>query len=90
VQTGFDALREARHSPDVEKVYGFGFLPDLTRGRRDVKRLTGESFVPVLVLDHGELVTSSADIVAWAQANPADATRRRQQPHASVTNRGAG
>ena len=60
----------------MEKVYGFGFLPDITRGRREVTRLTGESFVPVLVLDQGEVVTRSDDIVAWAKANPAHAAHR--------------
>ena len=68
-------MREAGHSPHVEKVYGFGFLPDVTRGSREVKRLSGESFVPVLVLDDGEVVTRSDDIVAWAQANPAHPAR---------------
>jgi glutathione S-transferase len=45
-------------------------LPDFTRGRREVKRLTGESFVPVLVLDDGEVIKDSKEIAAWAQANP--------------------
>jgi len=67
----FDALNEAGHSPDVEKVYGLGFLPDLTSGRKEVKRLTGESYVPVLVLDDGEVIKDSKNIVAWAQDNPA-------------------
>jgi hypothetical protein len=67
-----DALHEAGHSPDVQRVYSFGFLPDLTSGRREVKRLTGESYVPVLVLAGGDVVKGSDDIVAWARANPAD------------------
>jgi glutathione S-transferase len=50
----------------VVKVYGFGQLPDITKGRKEVKRLTGQSFVPVLVLDDGQLVTGSNDIVEWA------------------------
>jgi hypothetical protein len=45
--------------------------PDVTRGRKDVRRLTGESFVPVLVLDDGTVIKDSNDIVAWARANPA-------------------
>ena len=69
----FDALREGGHSPQVRKVYSLGFLPDLTRGRREVRRLTGQSYVPVLVLTSGEIVTGSDQIVAWARANPADA-----------------
>ena len=65
----YDALRDAGHAPDVARVYGFAALPDITRGRRAVKRLTGASFVPVLALDGGEVVQGSDDIVAWARAN---------------------
>ena len=66
-----DALKQAGHSPNVVKVYGFAALPDFTSGRREVKRMTGESFVPVLVLDHGEVIRDSKNIVAWARDNPA-------------------
>ena len=57
------------------KVYGFGQLPDVTRGRKEVKRLTGESWVPVLVLDDGEVVTDSKSIAEWARDNPATDAR---------------
>jgi glutathione S-transferase len=60
-------LQAAGHSPEVVRVYGFAGLPDVTRGRREVKRLTGQSFVPVLVLDDGEVITESENIVAWAR-----------------------
>ena len=66
-----DALSEAGHSPDVVRAYGLGSLPDFTRARREVKRLTGNSFVPVLVLADGEVIAESENIVAWAEANPA-------------------
>jgi len=66
----YDALKAAGHSPEVVRVYGFAGLPDVTRGRREVKRLTGESFVPVLVLDDGTVIKESGEIVAWAAANP--------------------
>jgi hypothetical protein len=62
-----DALKAAGHSPEVIKVYGFGRLPDITRGRKEVKRLTGESLVPVLVLDDGQIVKESNNIVAWGR-----------------------
>jgi hypothetical protein len=65
-----DALREAGHSPAVVKCYGLGQLPDFTSARREVRRLTGESWVPVLVLDDGEVIKESKNIVAWAQENP--------------------
>jgi hypothetical protein len=64
-------LREAGHDPEVVKARGSKFLPDLTEGRREVKRLTGKSDVPVLVLDDGEVVAPSRAIIDWAKANPA-------------------
>lgn len=67
----YDALREAGHSPEVVKTYGFASLPDVTSGRKKVKRLTGESFVPVLVLDDGAVIKDSQNIVAWGRDNPA-------------------
>jgi glutathione S-transferase len=45
----------------------------VTTAREEVRRLTGESFVPVLVLDDGQVVADSSEIIAWAEANPADA-----------------
>lgn len=66
-----DALREAGHAPRVVRAYGLGSLPDLTRARREVKRLTGQSFVPVLVLDDGDVVRGSDEIVRWAREHPA-------------------
>jgi hypothetical protein len=56
----------------VVRVYGFAELPDITHGRREVRRLTGESYVPVLVLDDGVVVKDSKNIVAWARDNPAE------------------
>jgi hypothetical protein len=69
----YEALREAGHDPEVVKSYGFGALPDFlnTRTRKEVKKLTGNSWVPVLVTDNGEVVGGSKKIVAWAEAHPA-------------------
>src|SRR3712207_4675092 len=44
-----DALKEAGHSPEVVRVYSFKSLPDITPGRREVARLTGDSAVPVQI-----------------------------------------
>lgn len=69
-----DALVEAGHRPDVVKSYGLGLLPDFmnpTKGRREVKRLTGSTWVPVLVTDEDEVVQGSEKIADWAKANPA-------------------
>ncbi len=72
----FVALREAGHEPEVVKSYGLAPLPDgvfnRTQGRQEVKRLTGNTMVPVLVTDDGEVVQKSQAIVEWAQAHPAE------------------
>ena len=71
----YHALVEAGHRPEVVRSYGLGILPDAianwTPGRREVKRLTGSSMVPVLVTDDGEVVNESQRIVEWAKAQPA-------------------
>ena len=65
------ALQEAGHEPELVKVYGAGPLPGITKGRREVKRLSGESWVPLLVTDDEEVIGDSQDIIAWARAHPA-------------------
>jgi hypothetical protein len=62
-----DALKRAGHDPEVRRVFGFGQLPDVTPGRRHVRSLTGQSYVPVLVLDSGEAIAGSRAITAWAE-----------------------
>jgi hypothetical protein len=69
------ALRDAGYRPDVVRSYGLGLLPgfvnELTRGRREVKQLTGSYWVPALVTDDGTVIHGSQRIAAWAEANPA-------------------
>ena len=70
----YRALDAAGWKPEVIKSYGSRMLPDFanrTRGRRDVRELTGQKAVPVLVTDSGEAIYDSAKIVEWASANPA-------------------
>jgi hypothetical protein len=70
----YHSLKDAGHDPDVVRAYGLGVLPDAfnqTSGRKEVKRLTGNSWVPALVLDDGTTVQGSDKIVEWAEANPA-------------------
>ncbi|HWT94168.1 MAG TPA: hypothetical protein VN238_14275 [Solirubrobacteraceae bacterium] len=70
--TAYHALREAGHDPAVERTYGLGKLgPRLNPTRRKIEQLTGNVFVPTLVLDDGTVVDGSEAIVAWARANPA-------------------
>jgi glutaredoxin len=71
-KVAYDALRAAGHGPEIVKCYGLASLPDMTAGRKEIKRLTGDSSVPVLVLDDGQVVKHSQDIAAWARANPAN------------------
>jgi hypothetical protein len=70
------ALKDAGHDPEVIRSYGMGIAPDLfnrTKGRQEVKRLTGSYMVPVLVTDDGEAISESDNIVAWAREHPAGA-----------------
>jgi Glutathione S-transferase, N-terminal domain len=70
----FHALKDAGHDPEVIKTYGWGALPEVfnrTAGRQEVKRLTGNVWVPVLVTDDGEVIQGSREIMDWAQAHPA-------------------
>jgi glutathione S-transferase len=45
--------------------------PSRARDRAEIERLSGQRAVPILVLDKGEVITGSAAIVGWAQANRA-------------------
>ena len=76
-RNAYEALREAGHEPELIKSYGLGALPDMpfnqTPGRKEAKRLTGKSWVPVLVTDDGEVVNDSRKIIDWAKKNPAGA-----------------
>ncbi len=72
----YHALTEAGHEPEVVRSYGFAALPDAlnrTPGRQEVKRLTGNTWVPVLVTDDGTVVQGSNQIVDWARQHPAGA-----------------
>jgi hypothetical protein len=71
----YRALREAGHQPEVVRSYGLGWLPDAmnrTAGRRRVKQLTGNHWVPVLELDDGSAIDGSQAIIEWAASHPAE------------------
>ena len=70
----YHALKDAGHDPQVTRAYGWAKLPsalNFTPGRRAVRDLTGSDEVPVLLLDDGETIAGSEQIVFWAEANPA-------------------
>jgi glutaredoxin 2 len=50
--------------------------------RAEVRNLTGNDWVPVLVTDDGEVVQGSKKIARWAKDNPAGSTAAaaRRQP----------
>ncbi len=78
--TAYHALVDAGHEPQVIRTYGLGLLPGIfnwTPGRREVKRLTGNYWVPVLVTDEGAVIQGSREIAEWASANaPAGAAAK--------------
>lgn len=67
------AIREAGYDPEIEAVAGYRMLPWTRRGgvRDEIKAISGQENVPVLVTDDGEVVSGSGTIVAWAKAHPA-------------------
>jgi hypothetical protein len=72
-----EALIEAGWNPDVEKVYGWGVLPDfMNPTRAKIRKLTGQGYVPVLVTDDDEIVSGSGEIAKWAKDNPASGADR--------------
>ena len=72
----YHALKDAGHNPEVIKTHGLGMLPEAfnrSPGRQEVKRLTGNVWVPVLVTDDGEVIQESKKIAQWAREHPAGA-----------------
>ena len=61
------ALDDAGHTYAHKTVGGFKRVPFSRIGkRREIKELTGQEDVPVLLLDDGATVSGSSAIVAWA------------------------
>jgi len=67
------ALDKAGHDYEIETVGGFKNVPFTTGGgKRDkIVALTGNTSVPVLVLDDGTIIDGSKPIIGWAAANAA-------------------
>ena len=67
------ALDDAGHAYEIKKVKGgslkFWTWPSRAKDRAEVERLSGQRAVPILVLNDGEVVTGSGNIVDWARAN---------------------
>ena len=68
-RNAYDALVAAGQRPRVVRCYGWGLLPpwlNRSRGRREIRRITGQDWVPVLVTADGAVTSGSKDIAAWA------------------------
>ncbi len=69
-----NALDDAGYEYEVKAMPGYRLMPwtwgDRRAGRDEVKELTGQINVPVLVLDEGEAVVGSGKIVEWARTHP--------------------
>jgi glutathione S-transferase len=67
------ALDDAGHSYEIKQVKGGTFKlwtwPSRARDRAEVERLSGQRAVPILVLDDGEVISGSGEIVNWARAH---------------------
>jgi glutathione S-transferase len=65
------ALDEAGHRYEMKQVKGgtlkFWTWPTRKQDRAEVEELSGQRAVPILVLDGGEVITGSGEIVRWAQ-----------------------
>jgi hypothetical protein len=68
-RNAYDALVAAGYQPEIVRSRGWGLLPSFlnrSRGRREVRALTGANWVPVLVTEDGEVVQGSSAIRSWA------------------------
>jgi glutathione S-transferase len=67
------ALDDAGYEYEHRQVKGgalkFWTLPKRAEDRAEVERLSGQRAVPILVLDGGEVVSGSSEIVRWAQSH---------------------
>jgi glutaredoxin len=69
------ALDEAGYEYELRDLPGYRLAPwtwrERRRGREEVRELTGQINLPVLVLGEGQTVVGSGKIVEWADAHPA-------------------
>jgi glutaredoxin len=68
------ALDEAGYEYEVRVLPGYRLVPwtwgQRREGREEVKQLTGQVNLPVLLLDEGKAITGSGTIAEWAKAHP--------------------
>ncbi len=68
------ALDRAGIEYELKTVGGLKNVPFTTRGgkRDEIKALSGQERVPILVLDDGTVVTGSKQVAAWAKEHAAN------------------
>jgi glutathione S-transferase len=70
-----DALDKAGYEYELKTVGGYRLMPwtwgSRAEDRAEVKKLSGQENVPILVLDDGEVISGSGTIAKWAKGNPA-------------------
>jgi glutathione S-transferase len=68
-------LDKAGHTYEWKKVKGgtlkFWSWPSRAKDRAEIEELSGQRGVPILVLDDGEVIAGSGEIVRWAHEHPA-------------------
>ena len=69
------ALDQAGYEYEIRDLPGYKYLPwtwrDRRRGREEIRELTGQIDLPVLILNEGRTVVGSGNIVEWSKAHPA-------------------
>ncbi len=71
-----NAVDDAGYEYELKTVSGYKNIPFTRRGdsRDEIEKISGQQDVPVLVLDDGEVISGSGEIVEWAEAHPAAAS----------------
>ena len=68
------ALDDAGYEYEIRTVKGYRLVPwhwpSRAKDRAEIKAMSGTSEVPVLVLDDGEVISDSSNIVRWAKEHP--------------------
>ena len=69
-----NALKDAGYKYELKTVGGYRLMPwtwrTRERDRAEVKELSGQTGVPILVLDDGEVISGSGTIAKWAKEHP--------------------
>jgi hypothetical protein len=71
-RNAYKAVTAAGITPRIVRCYGWGLLPrrlNGSPGRREVRRLTGKDWVPVLITPDRQVIAGSRAIRARAEAD---------------------